>query len=157
MTPDAARYADDSLTWGVPSRRVGAFVIDWLLIAVLTMGVSIGFAVIHVMSLGLLHGPAHLFLIVGFIYETLWIAGPGGATPGQRSVGLAVRRMADLERPTLVEAAAFVALLYITLAAGVIWLAVAFFTYRRRAIHDMISGLVVVRAGALRWTGPWQS
>jgi uncharacterized RDD family membrane protein YckC len=65
--------------------------------------------------------------------------------------------MADLERPTLVEAAAFVALLYITLAAGVIWLAVAFFTYRRRAIHDMISGLVVVRAGALRWTGPWQS
>src|ERR1700710_3239747 len=157
MTPDAARYADDSLTWGVPSRRIAAFVVDWLLIAVLTMGVSIGFAGIHVMSLGLLHGPAHLFLIVGFLYEVGWIAGPGSATPGDRAMGLSVRHAETLARPTLAESAAFVGLLYITLAAGGIWLAVALFTQRRRAIHDMISGLVVVRAGALRWTGPWQN
>ncbi|MBW4022498.1 MAG: RDD family protein [Proteobacteria bacterium] len=142
---------DDSLTWGVPSRRIGAFLIDLLLICLLTMGVSIGFAVIHVMTLGLLHGPAHLILIIGLMYEAVWMASPAMATPGQAAVGLSVRRADDLGRPTLVQAIAFTGLLYLTLAAGVIWLAIAFFTPRRRAIHDMISGLVVVRAGALEW------
>jgi uncharacterized RDD family membrane protein YckC len=140
---------DDTLTWGVPSRRVGAFLIDWLLIALLTMGVSIGFAVIHIMTLGLLHGPAHLILVIGAIYDVCWIAGPFAATPGQMAVGLSVRRADDLGRPMLAQAVAFTGLLYVTLAAGVIWLAIAFFTHRRRAIHDMISGLVVIRAGAL--------
>ena len=142
---------DDSLTWGVPNRRVAAFLIDWLLIALVTMIVSVVFAIIHVMTLGLLHGPAHLILIIGLIYEAGWIASPAMATPGQTAVGLSTRRSDDLGRPTLVQAIAFTGLLYLTLAAGVIWLAVAFFTHRRRAIHDMISGLVVVRAGALEW------
>jgi uncharacterized RDD family membrane protein YckC len=142
---------DDSLTWGVPNRRVAAFLIDWLLIALVTMIVSVVFAIIHVMTLGLLHGPAHLILIIGLIYEAGWIASPAMATPGQAAVGLSTRRSDDLGRPTLVQAIAFTGLLYLTLAAGVIWLAVAFFTHRRRAIHDMISGLVVVRAGALEW------
>jgi uncharacterized RDD family membrane protein YckC len=142
---------DDSLTWGVPSRRIGAFLIDWLLIALVTMTVAVVFAIVHVMTLGLLHGPAHLILIIGLIYEAGWIASPAMATPGQAAVGLSTRRSDDLGRPTLVQAIAFTGLLYLTLAAGVIWLAVAFFTHRRRAIHDMISGLVVVRAGALEW------
>ena len=142
---------DDSLTWGVPSRRIAAFLIDWLLIALVTMTVSVVFAIIHLMTLGLLHGPAHLILIIGLVYEAGWIASPAMATPGQAAVGLGTRRSDDLGRPTLVQAIAFTGLLYLTLAAGVIWLAVAFFTHRRRAIHDMISGLVVVRAGALEW------
>ena len=144
---------DDSLTWGVPSRRVGAFFIDAFLIGLLTLSLAVSFAIIHVMSFGLLHGPAHLILIVGLIYLSCFIASPVMATPGQMAVGLAVRRSEDLGRPTLLQAIAFTALLYLTLAAGVIWLGVAFFTHRRRTIHDMISGLVVVRAGALapRW------
>jgi uncharacterized RDD family membrane protein YckC len=142
---------DESLTWGVPSRRIAAFLIDWLLIILVTMTVSVVFAIVHVMTLGLLHGPAHLILIIGLIYEAGWMASPAMATPGQAAVGLAVRRSDDLGRPTLVQAIAFTGLLYLTLAAGVIWLAVAFFTPRRRTIHDMISGLVVVRAGALEW------
>jgi uncharacterized RDD family membrane protein YckC len=142
---------DDSLTWGVPSRRIAAFLIDWLLIALVTMTVSVVFAIIHLMTLGLLHGPANLILIIGLVYEAGWIASPAMATPGQAAVGLGTRRSDDLGRPTLVQAIAFTGLLYLTLAAGVIWLAVAFFTHRRRAIHDMISGLVVVRAGALEW------
>jgi uncharacterized RDD family membrane protein YckC len=135
----------------VPSRRIAAFLIDWLLIALVTMTVSVVFAIIHLMTLGLLHGPANLILIIGLVYEAGWIASPAMATPGQAAVGLGTRRSDDLGRPTLVQAIAFTGLLYLTLAAGVIWLAVAFFTHRRRAIHDMISGLVVVRAGALEW------
>ncbi len=86
------------------------------------------FTVIHVMTFGLLHGPAHLMLIIGLIYEAGWIASPAMATPGQMAVGLSVRRADDLGRPTLVQAIAFTALLYLTLAAGVIWLGILFFT-----------------------------
>jgi uncharacterized RDD family membrane protein YckC len=142
---------DDSLTWGVPSRRIAAFLIDWVLIVLVTMVVSLAFTLIHLMTLGLLHGPAHLILIIGLVYEAGWIASPAMATPGEAAVGLSVRRSDDLGRPTLVQAIAFTGLLYLTLAAGVIWLAIAFFTHRRRAIHDMIAGVVVVRAGALEW------
>lgn len=140
---------DDSLTWGVPSRRIMAFLIDSVLIALLTLSLAVSFAIIHVMSLGLLHGPAHLILIVGLIYDSCFMASPAMATPGQMAMGLQARRSDDLGRPTLLQAIAFTALLYLTLAAGVIWLGVAFFTHRRRTIHDMISGLVIVRAGAL--------
>jgi uncharacterized RDD family membrane protein YckC len=142
---------DDSLTWGVPGRRVTAFLIDWLLIGLVTLALSFAFAIIHVMSFGLLHGPGHLILVIGLIYEAGWIASPVMATPGEMAMGLSVRRSEDLGRPTLVQAIAFTGLLYLTLAAGVIWLAIAFFTQRRRAIHDMVAGLVVVRAGALEW------
>jgi uncharacterized RDD family membrane protein YckC len=148
---NAVPVDDDSLTWGVPGRRIGAFLIDWALILLVTVAVSLSFAVIHVMTFGLLRGPGHLILIIGLIYEAGWIASPVMATPGEAAMGLSVRRADDLGRPTLVQAVAFTGLLYLTLAAGVIWLAVAFFTHRRRAIHDMIAGLVVVRAGALEW------
>ena len=70
---------DDTLTWGVPSRRIAAFLMDWLLIVVVTMAVSFVLAIIHVMTLGLLHGPAHLILIIGLIYEAGWIATFGAA------------------------------------------------------------------------------
>ena len=142
---------EDGLTWGVPSRRVAAFLIDWLLIVIVTVVVSLAFALVHVMTLGLLRGPEHLILIVGLIYEAGWIASPAMATPGEAAMGLTVRRSDDLGRPTLVQAIAFTGLLYLTLLAGVIWLGLAFFTHRRRAIHDMIAGVVVVRAGALTW------
>jgi uncharacterized RDD family membrane protein YckC len=148
---NAVPVDDDSLTWGVPGRRIGAFLIDWALILLVTVAVSLCFALIHVMTFGLLRGPGHLILIIGPIYEAGWIASPTMATPGEAAMGLSVRRSDDLGRPTLVQGVAFTGLLYLTLAAGVIWLAVAFFTHRRRAIHDMIAGLVVVRAGALEW------
>lgn len=151
---NAMRMDDDSLTWGVPSRRVVAFFIDSFLIMMLTLGFAFVFALVHLMSFGLLRGPAHLVLLVGLVYLAGWMASPAMATPGQMAVGLSVRRSDDLGRATLVQTIAFTGLLYLTLVAGVIWLAVAFFTVRRRALHDMLSGLVIIRAGALE-PRPW--
>jgi uncharacterized RDD family membrane protein YckC len=139
---------DDSLTSGVLVRRVGAFLIDWALILLLTLCFAIAFAIIHVMSLGILHGPAHLVLIIGLFYLAGWIASPAMATPGQMAMGLSTRRNDDLGRATFVQAIAFAGLLYLTMLAGVIWLGVAFFTIRHRAIHDMLSGVVILRTDA---------
>jgi uncharacterized RDD family membrane protein YckC len=68
------------------------------------------------------------------------------ATPGQAMLGLIVRRNDDLGRPSFAQALVSVIGFYITIAFGVIWLAVALLTVRRRTFHDMVSCLVVVRA-----------
>ena len=60
-----------------------------------------------------------------------------------------VRRDDDGGPPTGAQALVFTFLFYLTLALGVIWMIVALFTPRHRTIHDMISGLVVIRRKAL--------
>ena len=67
-----------------------------------------------------------------------------------------VRRDDDLGRPTLVQAFVFTLVFYLTLAATGLLLLIALFTVRHRTLHDLASGLVVVRAQALtRALGSW--
>jgi uncharacterized RDD family membrane protein YckC len=68
-------------------------------------------------------------------------------------LGITARRDTDLGRPMLVQACVFTAGLYLTLAAGAVWLLVALVTRRHRALHDLASGLVVVRTRALTRLG----
>ena len=74
------------------------------------------------------------------------MAGPASATPGQQALGLVVRRNDDLGPPTLVQAFVFTLVFYVTLATTGLLLLVALFTVRQRTLHDLASGLVVVRA-----------
>jgi uncharacterized RDD family membrane protein YckC len=65
-------------------------------------------------------------------------------------MGLMVRRDADLGPPTGLQALASVLVFYLTLATSGLLLVVALFTRRHRTLHDLISGLVVVRVSAMR-------
>ena len=87
---------------------------------------------------------------VPFCYHLLFVAGPSSATPGQQALGLVVRRNDDLGRPTLAQAFVFTLVFYVTLATTGLLLLIALFTVRRRTLHDLASGLVVVRAHRLR-------
>ena len=60
-----------------------------------------------------------------------------------------MRRDLDLGPASLLQAVLFTGGLWLTLSAGVGWLAAALFVPRKRALHDLISGLVVVRRRAL--------
>ena len=88
--------------------------------------------------------------VVPLLYNWLFVAFTS-ATPGQRMMGLVVRRDADLGPPdgaqALVWALGFA--LTLTFTGGLLWLLVVMFTLRKRALHDIIPGLVVVRADAL--------
>ena len=86
---------------------------------------------------------------VPFCYHLLFVAGPASATPGQQALGLVVRRNDDLGRPTPLQALIYTLLFYLTLATTGLLLLVALFTIRHRTLHDLASGLVVVRARAL--------
>ena len=158
MMPDpvsgSALLQDEVLTRGVLLRRLVAWVFDLVLIGLLlcvAWWVLLGFGL---MTLGLGLPLLALLPLVPFCYHLLFLAGPLAATPGQALMGLVVLRNDDFARPMPLQAVVSTLCFYLTIALGVIWLAVAALTVRRRTLHDMLAGLVVVRRRALTPPGP---
>jgi uncharacterized RDD family membrane protein YckC len=156
MMYGTAMLQDDLLTQGVLLRRVCAFLLDGLILSVTLAVLWCVLMLFGLLTLGLGFPLLGLLPVVPFCYHLLFLASPMSATPGQAALGLIVRRNDDLGRPTFAQALVSVVGFYITIAFGVIWLAVALLTVRRRTFHDMVSCLVVVRARALQpATGYW--
>jgi uncharacterized RDD family membrane protein YckC len=141
------------LTEGVLTRRVFAWLIDVLLIALICVALWFVLMLFGLLTLGLGLPLLGILPFVPFGYHLLFLAGPPSATPGQSALGLVVRRNDDFGRPTPVQAVVSTLLFYATLATTGLLLLVALFTIRRRTLHDLVSGLVVVRAHRLR-AGP---
>ena len=137
------------LTEGVLARRVFAWLIDVLLIALILGTLWFVLLVFGVLTLGLALPLLGALPFVPFCYHLLFVAAPASATPGQQALGLVVRRNNDLGRPTPVQAFIYTLLFYLTLATTGLLLLFALFTIRHRTLHDLASGLVVVRARAL--------
>lgn len=153
-------YDDDAfLTEGVVARRAGGWLIDLLVISLLAWALRMALFVLGVLTLGLGFGLWPLLAALPFCYNFLFLLGPQSATPGQQAMGLTVRRDYDLGPPTPLQALLFTAMFYATLMASGLLLVVSLFTVRHRTLHDMVSGLVVVRAGAMetltRTGGSW--
>lgn len=145
---------DTPFTAGVLTRRAIAWCIDVVLIGIL---VSVAWWLILTLSV-LTLGLGFVFMaglpVIGFLYHVLSVAGRHSATPGQRMLDITVRRERDLGPPDLLQALVFTVGLYITLASAFLLLAVVCFTPRKRALHDMAAGVVVVRKRALTDPSP---
>jgi uncharacterized RDD family membrane protein YckC len=137
------------LTEGVLIRRVFAWLIDVLLIGLICVALWFALMLFGLVTLGLGLPLLGILPFVPFCYHMLFLAGPASATPGQSALGLVVRRNDDLGHPTPVQALVSTLLFYATLATSGLLLLIALFTVRRRTLHDLISGLVVVRTRAL--------
>jgi uncharacterized RDD family membrane protein YckC len=144
-----ADHEDDLLTTGVLSRRVIAWFIDLAIIAVIMSLLFVILFTFGLVTLGLGMPLLSTLPIIPPAYHFLSLLTRAAATPGQILLGLTVRRDLDLGRPTPLQALLSTVGLYLTLATGIIWLAVALLTVRRRTLHDMLSGLVVIRRDAL--------
>lgn len=140
---------DDFLTHGVMSRRCVAWLFDLFLIALLVWFLWWILVMFGLLTLGLGFGAMSILPFVPFCYHVLSLLGTSSATPGQQLMGLTVRRDYDFGPPTGLQALIAVLLLYLTLATSGLLLLVALFTTRHRTLHDLLSGLVVVRARAL--------
>lgn len=140
---------DDWLTEGVLARRVFAWLIDVLLLGLLLAALCFALLLLGVLTLGLGLPLLGVLPIVPFCYHWLFVAGLSSATPGQQALGLVVRRNADLGRPSLAQALIYTLVFYLTLATTGLLLLIALFTVRKRTLHDLASGLVVVRTRAL--------
>jgi uncharacterized RDD family membrane protein YckC len=141
---------DDLLTVGVLSRRCVAWVFDIFLIALLIWVLWWILVMFGLLTLGLGFGAMSILPFVPFCYHFLSLLGSSSATPGQQMMGLTVRRDYDLGPPTALQALASVLVFYLTLATSGLLLVVALFTRRHRTLHDLVSGLVVVRVRAMR-------
>ncbi|MBU6498138.1 MAG: RDD family protein [Rhodospirillales bacterium] len=152
FTPNQAGLAllqDDLLTRGVISRRIFAWFLDLLLVAMLCSAVWSFCLVFGVLTLGFGFPLFGVLPFIPLLYTWLFVASPLTATPGQALLGLRVRRNDDLGRPTPLQALAYALLFYATIALGWFWLAVTLVSVRHRAFHDMLADLVVIRARAL--------
>jgi uncharacterized RDD family membrane protein YckC len=143
---------------GVLARRVLAFVIDFILIAVPVLLASMFIFVFGIVTLGL--GFALYYLLPPA--SVLWALVYFGMTIGSHSSATVGMRLMDLQMRTWYGAPAYFVLGAVH--AIFFWLSVSFFTPfvllvaffnpRRRLLHDMLLGTVVInnpaRAASLR-------
>ena len=147
-------YLDDPyLTDGVMSRRLLATAIDALLLVVIIVALGAVFVALGVLTFGIGLGALGLLPFVPVLYQVISLTSSASATPGQQMMGLKVRRDNDFGPPTAGQALVAVLVLAVTMvsmssSAGLL-LVVALFTVRHRTLHDILSGLVVVRTRAL--------
>ncbi|MCM2442155.1 RDD family protein [Agrobacterium vitis] len=133
---------------GVLSRRVFAFIIDYVLVGLLWVPAAVVVFFLGVITLGLgwLLYPI-LFFIVAGLYFGLSLAGRTQATPGMRAMGIAMIRL-DGSKIDFVTAIAHLALFWIlnSVLTPLILLA-GLFTDRSRLVHDLLLGTAALRAG----------
>src|SRR4051812_41808050 len=96
--------ADEYLTGGVISRRCVAWVIDIVLIALLIWVLWWVLVLLGLLTFGLSWGAIGLLPFVPFCYHFFSLLGMASATPGQRMLGLTVRRNDDFGPPTPLQA-----------------------------------------------------
>ncbi|OLP59959.1 hypothetical protein BJF93_10225 [Xaviernesmea oryzae] len=131
---------------GVLSRRVMAFLVDYLFVAVLWIPASFALAFIGILTLGLAFVlyPA-LFAIVAMLYFGFTVGGPAQASPGMRMMGLMVARTDGRPMDFLT---AIVHLVIFWLANALLTpfiVLIGLFTDRGRLLHDFLIGTVTVR------------
>jgi uncharacterized RDD family membrane protein YckC len=141
---------EDQLTTGVRTRRCLGWLIDLTLVVLIVWTAWWTLALLGILTFGLGWMLMGLLPLIPFAYHTLFLTGTLSATPGQRLFGLIVRRDADLGPPAFPQAIVSTLVFYVTLATSGLLLLVALFTEHKRTLHDIVSGLVVVRTSAWR-------
>lgn len=145
VPPDRIEQAEyyEGLLW----RRPVAFLIDLVLISAVTAALWI----LNILTFGLLFAVIVFLWIAPIIviYDTVTIGGPSAATIGMRLMGLEVLSCSG-GKPSYLQALVMSALFCFLFAvtSGLILL-LALFTDRRRCLHDMLSGTIVVNRRAV--------
>ncbi len=133
----------EHLYWGKCAALI--VMLSGLLIALLVALAWLVLWALTIASLGLL---SPLLLTLGFIpvlYHTLSIGGPHSATPGMRLTGIEVRSWTG-EPPSYLQAFVQTILFYVTVyPTWSLVLLVALFNPRRRTLHDILAGTLVIR------------
>ena len=163
MSIDIKPHAYDPATQpelfdGVLSRRVVAFVIDFIIIAVPVVLVAMFIFAFGIVTLGL--GFALYWLlrpgtvVWALLYFGITLGGPDSATIGMRVMDLEMRTWYGAPAYFVLGAVHAIAFWFTVSFFTPFVLLVAFFNARRRLLHDILLGTVVInnagRAATLR-------
>lgn len=143
----ASRQDDLRAYEGVRTRRALAFLLDYLIVGLLLVPFAILVALLGLLTFGLAWS---LFTVlaplVAIVYVWTTLGGPHQATSGMRMMGIRLERLDG--RPIDGMTAVVHSVLF--WAANVILsplvLLVTLFSDRKRTLHDLLLGTVVVRA-----------
>lgn len=127
---------------GIRRRRITAVALDLIVVSVVAFGLWLALLVLT-FGLSLVILPP-LFPFVAFFYNGLTVSGPSMATPGMRMCGLELRMEASGARVPFLNAALHAVLFYFSWLVPPILL-VSLITRDKRCLHDMLSGVIVVR------------
>lgn len=132
---------------GVLSRRAFAFVIDYILVALLMLPaiVVVFFVGLLTLGLGFFLYPV-LFFIVAGLYFGLSVGGPTQATPGMRAMGLRLRRTDGYAMDFMMALIHLVLFWIFNAVLTPLILLAGLFTNRGRLIHDLLLGTEMIRA-----------
>lgn len=140
------RLDDRRLYDGVLTRRVFAFVVDYIIIAVLCFPVAIVILLLGLLTLGLgwalfgVMGPA-----VALIYIWCTLGSSSQSTVGMRAMGIRLERL-DGGRVDGTLAVLHSILFWVSVVPLTpLTLLVTLFTDRKRTLHDLVLGTVVAR------------
>src|SRR5262245_46370731 len=143
---------------GVVARRIMAFVIDFLILAVPVVFVSMFIFVVGIVTFGLgfllcgLFGPA--MVIWEVVYSSMTLGSPASATIGMRIMEIEMRTWYG-SPAYFVLGAVHAVVFWVTVSALTpLVLLVCLFNHRRRCLHDILVGAVIInnaeRSAALR-------
>lgn len=134
---------------GVRSRRIFAFFIDLIVITLFTFGAGIVVFFLGVFTLGLgflLYGI--LPTAVALLYVAFTLGGPQASTLGMRAMGLEMRLWYGA-KPYLLLAAVHVILFWFSVSLLTpLVLLVSLFSDRKRLLHDLVLGTVVINSAS---------
>jgi uncharacterized RDD family membrane protein YckC len=136
---------------GLRMRRSVAFMMDCVLITVLMFAASLAVLLLGVITFGLAWLLfAILWPAVALIYIAFSLGGSNSATPGMRAMGIELRLFhGGKAYPLLAVIHAVLFYASVSILTPLVLL-VAFFSDRKRLLHDMVLGTVMVDSGALR-------
>lgn len=132
---------------GVRSRRIFAFFIDVIVIALLTFAAGILVFVVGVFTLGLgflLY--AILPASVAILYAAFTLGGPAASTLGMRAMGLEMRLWYGAPPYPLLAAVHLLLFWFSVSLLTPLVLVVSLFSDRKRLLHDIVLGTVVINS-----------
>ncbi|NVO14091.1 MAG: RDD family protein [Rhodoplanes sp.] len=160
--PPLDPFLEPELFEGVLPRRVIAFMIDVVVLFVPVVAFTIFVFLFGIVTLGLgwalywLLGPATV--VWALVYYGMTLGGPESATLGMRMVDLEMRTSYGSPSYFVLGAVHAVVFWVSVSALSPLVLLVCFFNHRRRLLHDILLGTVVInneqRARRLRAVGP---
>ena len=140
---------DPRVTEGVLSRRLGGYLVDLVIIAVLMGILWTVIAILGVLTFGFGWMLFALLPLTAIAYNALTIGGPAQATIGMRMAGVrVVDVMSGGGRVGLVQAAVHAVLFWLAASTGLLLavdILVCFARPDRRLGHDLLSGVALVR------------
>ena len=144
-TGDPVITSDDLL--GVRRARMLAFVIDYIVILLLSVPFAIIIAILGVITLGLgwaLYGI--LLPAVALVYFAKTLGGPEQASIGMRQMGIEMRRLDGAPVDPLLAVVHAVLFWFIHTIALILPLFVSLFSSKKRLLHDILLGTYVARS-----------